>query len=47
MNIVYWIIAIVVVVGLVFWYMKSKKSGPGEMGKPEEPMQSPPTTPGV
>ena len=47
MNIIYWVIVIVVVVGLVAWYLISKKSGPGQMKKPEGPIQPPPTTPGL
>jgi|GEM_PF-7038354 len=48
MQIIYWIIAIVVVVGVV-WYLISRKkgSGPGEMKRSEGPMQPPPTTPGI
>jgi hypothetical protein len=49
MNIIYWAIVIILIVGAVAWYLTSKKKGPGpgEMKKPEGPMQPPPTTPGI
>jgi len=44
MNIIYWIIAIVVVVGLVVWCLKSKKGKPEqEIKEPEGPTSPPPT----
>lgn len=43
-----WILVVIVLAGVVIWYLKGKKKGPAPMREPEEPTPpSPPEEPTI
>ena len=42
MENIFWILAAIVVVGAIIWYLKGTKKGPTPMKEPKEPAPSPP-----